>query len=83
MFAPDPSVWYTSIKSFDTEDSAEGATSFVSQEEIPEEIEVPEAPAPPTPFPWALLLVNLLCFGFGLTLSCISMESLLSFTNSF
>ena len=82
MFAPDPSVWFTSTEIFHSEDSAEGATSFVSQEVISEEIEV-EAPVPPTPFPWALLLVNFLCFGLGMALPYISMESLLSFAISF
>ena len=83
MLAPDPSIWYTSIDSFDSEDSVGDSASFVSQEEVPEEIEVPEAPVPPTPFPWALLLINLICFRLGMTLPFISMESLLSFANSF
>ena len=50
MLAPDPSVWFTSID-YDSEDSDADSNSFVSQEEIPEEIEVLEVPIPPNPFP--------------------------------
>ena len=91
MLAPDPSAWFTS---FDLEDSSHGEDSYsaTSQDNvIPAEIEVseeipwgePEGPLPPSPFPWGLLVVNFLFFVFGMSTTFMTLQSLLSFANSF
>ena len=63
--------------------------SLVTQEDSPEEQQVPKQPVPPSPFQWALLY-DLFCFWlllsvsfwFGLCLPSISLQSLLSLANS-
>ena len=62
--------------------------SLVTQEDSPEEQQVPKQPVPPSPFQWALLY-DLFCFRhllsasfwFSLCLPGISLQSLLSLAN--
>ena len=79
MLAPDPSAWFTSFD-LDPDEDSNSTISEVS-DEVP--WGEPEGPLPPNPFPWGLLVVNLLFFAFGMSTPYMTLESILSFANSF